>query len=317
MTQNGVAPADDSLESVAAHRRVRGTAKLLGAIGLAVAGCALAYHSMWSFRDEWGSLTASSSQMRNEIEAENDKHILARGIPLYAAHCMSCHGAAGHGDGPALIDARQRPRDLASESWRLGADRASVRRAIEDGITHKATPALARILTSADLDSVVDYVLSLKTALLVEKTGLSPGGGAIAPQVTFHDSDGISGTLEQYRGKVVVVAFWGTTCTPCRKELPELARLAKRLENFGLVVLAICLDETNAKTASEVAASIAPGLRVYVDHDGSSRNAYEIRRLPVTFIIDREGRIAAWSLGTANWAEQQIEEFFRSLGVSQ
>ena len=317
MTQNGMVPADDSIESIAGNWRVRGTAKLLGAIGLAVAGCALAYHSMWSFRDEWASLTADSSQMRDEIEAEHDKHILARGIPLYAAHCMSCHGAEGHGDGPALIDARQRPRDLASESWRSGADRASVRRVIEDGIAHKATPALARVLTSGDLDAVVDYVLSLKTASLVEKTRLSPGGGAIAPQATFHDSDGISGTLEQYRGKVVVVAFWGTNCTPCRKELPELARLAKKLENTGLVVLPICLDETNAKTASDVAASIAPGLRVYVDHDGSSRSAYEIRRLPVTFVIDREGRIAAWSLGTANWAGQEIEEFFRSVCASQ
>jgi thiol-disulfide isomerase/thioredoxin len=317
MTQNGVVRADDSLESVAARRRVRGTAKLIGAIGLAVAGCVLAYHSMGSFRDEWSSLTADSSQMRNEIAAENDKHVLARGGPLYAAHCVSCHGAEGHGDGPALIDARQRPRDLASESLRRGADRAGVRRVIEDATAHKATPALAGVLKSGDLDSIVDYVLSLETAALVAKSGLSPGGGAIAPPAMFHDADGITGTLEQHRGKVVVVAFWGTNCIPCRKELPELALFAKKLENTGLVVLPICLDEANAKAASDMAASIAPGLRVYADHDGSIRDAFEIRHLPETFIIDREGRIVARSTGVADWSGKQIEEFFRSLGVSQ
>ena len=317
MTQNGVIPADDSFQSVAAHQPVCGTAKLIGAIGLAVAGCVLAYHSMWSFRDEWASMTVDSSQMRDELAAENNKHILAPGGPLYDAHCLCCHGAAGHGDGPALTDAWQRPRDLASESWRSGADRAAVRRIIEDGTAHKATPALAGVLKSSDLNSIVDYVLSLETAALVAKSGLSAGGGVIAPPATFHDSDGITGTLEQLRGKVVVVACWGITCVPCRRELPELALLAKRLEDTGLVVLPICLDETNAKTASEVAESIAPSLHVYVDHDGSIRDTYEIRCLPQTFIIDREGQIVARSFGVVNWSGKQIEEFLRSLGASQ
>ena len=57
------------------------------------------------------------------------------------------------------------------------------------------------------------------------------------------------------------------------------------------------LDETNAKTASEVAASIAPDLHVYVDHDGSIPKAYKIHHMPQTFVIDREGRMLAWSIG--------------------
>ena len=152
---------------------------------------------------------------------------------------------------------------------------------------------------------------------MVKKNGLSPGGGAFAPPVKFRDANGITDTLEQHRGKFVVVAFWGTTCIPCRKELPELAALAKKFANTGLVVLPICLDESNAKTASEVAASIAPDLRVYVDHDGSIPKAYEIRRLPQTFVIDREGRMLARSIGVANWSGKQVEELFRSFGVSQ
>ena len=67
----------------------------------------------------------------------------------------------------------------------------------------------------------------------------------------------------------------------------------------------------------EVAESIAPSLHVYVDHDGSIRDTYEIRCLPQTFIIDREGQIVARSFGVVNWSGKQIEEFLRSLGASQ
>lgn len=316
MTQSDLVPADESFQSPGARRRVRGIAKLIGAIGLAIAGCVLAYHSMQGFRDEWSSLTADRRQIQDQIAAEIAEHTLARGGPLYEKHCLRCHGAQGHGDGPALTDARQRPRDLASASWRSGVDRAAVRRVIEDGIVHKAMPALASVLTTRQLDSIVDYVLALETSALVVKTGLSPGGGSIAPPAKFRNADGITATLEQHRGKFVVIAFWGTTCIPCRKELPELAALAKKFENSGLVVLPICLDESNAKTASEVAASIAPDLGVYVDHDGSIPKAYEIRRLPETLIIDREGRMLARSIGVANWSGKQMEELFRSFGVS-
>jgi peroxiredoxin/mono/diheme cytochrome c family protein len=317
MTQSDLVPADESFQSLAARRRVRRAAKLIGAIGLVVAGCVLAYHSLWSFRDEWASMTANGPQNQREIAAEIAENTLVRGVPLYEAHCQRCHGADGHGDGSALTDARQRPRDLASASWRAGTDRAAVRRVIEDGTADKAMHGLTGVLTTGELDSIADYVFSLEISALVKKTGLSPGGGAFAPPVKFRDADGITGTLEQHRGRIVVIAFWGTSCVACRKELPELALLAKKFENAGLVVLPVCVDETSAKTASEVAASIAPDLRVYVDHDGSSLKAYKIHHMPQTFIIDREGRMLAWSIGFANWSGKQVEELFRSFGVRQ
>jgi mono/diheme cytochrome c family protein/peroxiredoxin len=315
MTQNDLVPADESFQGPAARRRVRGAAKLIGATGLAVAGCVLAYHSMWNFKDEWESMTGYTAPIKQESAAEISDRTLARGGRLYEAHCLCCHGAEGHGDGPALTDAQQHLRDLASASWRSGADRAAVRRVIEDGTANKTMPAMAGVLTTGELDSIVDYVLFLETAALLAKTGLSAGDGAIAPPAIFHDADGITGSLEQFRGKVVVIAFWGTTCIPCRKELPELALLATKVENTGLVVLPICLDETNAKTASEVAASIAPGLHVYVDHNGSIRNDYQIHHLPQTVIIDREGRRVAQASEPIAWSGKQMEALFRSFGV--
>ena len=78
MTQSDLVPADEPFQSLGARRRVRRAAKLIVAIGLAIAGCVLAYHSLWSFRDEWSSLTADRRQNRDEIAAEIDRHTLAR-----------------------------------------------------------------------------------------------------------------------------------------------------------------------------------------------------------------------------------------------
>ena len=134
----------------------------------------------------------------------------------------------------------------------------------------------------------------------------------MAPPTVFRDAAGVPGNLEQFRGKVVVIAFWGTTCVPCKKELPEFVPLAKKFQEEGLAVLPICLDEPDAATASASAAAVAPGLPIYVAADESVRKGYHIIQMPQAAIIDREGRIVA-RFGGADWAAKPMEELLRSL----
>jgi peroxiredoxin len=162
----------------------------------------------------------------------------------------------------------------------------------------------------------VDYVPSSELSALLTGAGLTPGTGRTAPPLVFRDAEGTAGSLEQLRGKVVLIAFWGSSCIPCLKELPELEQLADRFDKTGLVVLPVCVDETNATTAREVAARHAPRLPIYVDPDGSVRKSYHLPALPQAVLIDREGRLLARAMGARRWSGKEVEQLlYACLGV--
>ena len=71
------------------------------------------------------------------------------------------------------------------------------------------------------------------------------------------DSDVIR--LSDFRGKTIVVNFWGTTCVHCLEELPAIDRLQKQFADQHLIVLSICADEDDPLFVAEVAERIAPG----------------------------------------------------------
>jgi thiol-disulfide isomerase/thioredoxin len=150
-------------------------------------------------------------------------------------------------------------------------------------------------------------VLSPEIAGLVARAGIVPGTGQMAAPLLFGDGEGTVGSLEQHRGKVVLIAFWGPTCAPCIAELPELEELAERHEKSEFVVLPVCTDDTNAAKARDVAARVAPRLRVYVDSDGSGRNAYHVHHLPQAFLVDRGGRVVGRSYGNVRWAGKDVD----------
>ncbi len=141
-------------------------------------------------------------------------------------------------------------------------------------------------------DSGPAYVLPREMADLLTRAGLSPGTGRMAAPLSFRDAGGNSGSLELYRGRVVLIAFWSTSCGPCLIELPQLELLADRYEKNGFVVLPVCLDETDGSKARAVAARVAPRLKVYVDWNGSVRRDYHVQHVPQALLVDRAGRLA-------------------------
>ena len=111
-------------------------------------------------------------------------------------------------------------------------------------------------------------------------------------------------SLDDYRGQVVVMNFWASWCPPCIDELPLLERTQKRISPQGATVLGI-----NYKDLPEKAQSFErrfklsyPSLR---DRDGEYAEDYGSRAFPETFVIDRQGRIAAKRRGpvTQEWLD--------------
>lgn len=111
-------------------------------------------------------------------------------------------------------------------------------------------------------------------------------------------------TLAEFQGKVVVIDYWASWCPPCRRSLPEVAGLQRRAEqDHSFVVIPINLDEDPAKLAAflagEGAALVGPAFR-YARPAGPRLMPEglgpEIRGIPTTLIIDREGGLAMrWS----------------------
>jgi len=137
------------------------------------------------------------------------------------------------------------------------------------------------------------WILSVLAALLAAPAARAAElrVGAPAPPLTLVTLDGQHISTADLRGQVVILTFWATWCAPCRAELPLLSDYAARHHAEGLTVLAFSLDDP--ERLAEVRA-IAATLSFPVGLLGSDRAGGYGRmwRLPVSFTIDRAGRLA-------------------------
>ncbi len=135
---------------------------------------------------------------------------------------------------------------------------------------------------------------------------------APAPDFTLKDIQGAPQTLSHYRGKVVLLNFWATTCPPCVAEIPSLVRLYDTFKGQGLVVLGIALDPAVTPVREAVA-------RLRMDYptllDGNREvyfDSYGLFGQPVSVIIDRSGVVRDRIIGGANWTSPQMENRLQS-----
>ncbi|MFQ3648374.1 MAG: TlpA disulfide reductase family protein, partial [Anaerolinea sp.] len=100
-----------------------------------------------------------------------------------------------------------------------------------------------------------------------------------------------------YRGRVVFLNFWQTTCLPCEIEMPDLARFSREQGDEGVAVIALNFGETNETVREWLAARDIVGLKVGMDYESRIQRAYGVLNLPTTFVIDPEGRVVYMKLG--------------------
>jgi peroxiredoxin len=96
----------------------------------------------------------------------------------------------------------------------------------------------------------------------------------------------------------VIVDFWATWCGPCRQALPGLQKLHERYSDRGLTILAVSTDEPrNRPKIGSTARSLGLAFPVLIDADKRAAQLYRVESIPMTFLIDREGRLRSMHRG--------------------
>lgn len=135
---------------------------------------------------------------------------------------------------------------------------------------------------------------------------------AEAPSFKLKDTRGQEVSLEDFRGKYVLLNFWATWCPPCKAEMPTLEEVHHRFTGRGLEVIAIN-DYEKPKKAINFVEKGGYTFLVLIDESGKVSEAYKAMVLPMTYIIDPEGVVIARAVGYKDWANDASIEYLEGL----
>ncbi|GAB4576776.1 MAG: TlpA disulfide reductase family protein [Roseibium sp.] len=165
--------------------------------------------------------------------------------------------------------------------------------------------ALAAALPMRALAAAPDY----------RRLGLAEPAFSLDPKLGLPDLEGTLHGIGDHRGKVLLVSFWATWCPPCRKEMPSLARLGRELGPDG-VVLAVNVGDREVRVRDFLDGIDHDGLTVLMDRDKTMPGAWFLRGLPVTYVLDRSGRVALAAIGDRVWDSPEMVTALRAVGES-
>jgi thiol-disulfide isomerase/thioredoxin len=133
------------------------------------------------------------------------------------------------------------------------------------------------------------------------------------PPAQFVDAEGRERTLDDWKGKVVLLNLWATWCAPCRKEMPGLDRLQGLLGSEKFEVVAVSVDRTGIEGAKKFLDQInVQNLAVLADPTARMATTFKAIGLPATLLIDAQGREIGRLVGPAEWDTPEAKALIRA-----
>ncbi|MET1179649.1 thiol-disulfide oxidoreductase ResA [Peribacillus simplex] len=114
--------------------------------------------------------------------------------------------------------------------------------------------------------------------------------GSDAPNFVLTDMEGKEHKLSDYKGKGVFLNFWGTYCKPCEYEMPYMDNQYKNFKEQGVEILAVNVGESDYAVNNFITKHDLT-FPVLIDKGREVENAYRVDILPVTFLVDKEGKV--------------------------
>ncbi|MEL6276437.1 MAG: TlpA disulfide reductase family protein, partial [Bacteroidota bacterium] len=175
------------------------------------------------------------------------------------------------------------------------------------------------------------FVSSLKQQLARQAASQKVKVGEPAPNISLPSPDGKNYSLADLKGKVVLLDFWASWCGPCRRENPNVVKVYDKYKKDGFTIYSVSLDGLDPRrTANLSPEQVAQGneqqKKRWVDAikkdglswpyhvselkkwSGEASASYGVTGIPKTFLIDREGKIAAVGLRGAAQIEQALQK---------
>ena len=116
-----------------------------------------------------------------------------------------------------------------------------------------------------------------------------------APQLSLQNLNGTTESLEDFRGKVVLVNNWATWCPPCKAEMPTLEQYYETHESEGFTIIAIEAGDGKDQVLQFVN-SLKLKFPIWLDPNGDALQAFKNGNLPNSYVIDRAGTVRyAWT----------------------
>ena len=144
------------------------------------------------------------------------------------------------------------------------------------------------------------------------ETDIKPWNGGTTPALKLRDLQDKPVDLASMKGRVVLVNFWATWCEPCREEMPALERLREKLKGRSFELVTVNFGESNA-TVSRFLAKLNVSLPVLLDPTKDAADAWKVKGLPMTFLVDAGGNTRYWSFGEQDWSRGEPYRLVESL----
>lgn len=126
-----------------------------------------------------------------------------------------------------------------------------------------------------------------------------------APAFSLIDLDNKIHTLEDYKGKPLIVNFWASWCRPCRDELPALNRAWSKVKDQGVQMLAINIGE-DPTAVFRFVQQYPIDFRVLLDTESDELANWQMKGLPTTYILNDRGEVVYQAIGEREWDNDEL-----------
>ncbi|MBT3203423.1 MAG: TlpA family protein disulfide reductase [Gammaproteobacteria bacterium] len=155
------------------------------------------------------------------------------------------------------------------------------------------------------------FILSCFIALFSAQASSASGtlklykGNLSSPEFNLTDMQGNKHSLSDYQGNIVLLQFWATYCTPCRKEMPTMNNLIKKMDGKPFKILTVNMAEAKPDVQKFID-QVPVDFPVLLDSDGAILSQWKVFAAPANFILDKKGNILFTLYGGIEWDSEEM-----------